>query len=67
MTKYKVEEDIFKGQVFWVVRGDRTQTKQSLEILIKKHGGIQSQSQKKENTILVAVSDGKSLCAKISS
>lgn len=55
----KVETDLFKGQVFWVVQGDAMQTKGELEVLVKRFGGKQSQSAQMDNTIVVAGENGK--------
>lgn len=55
----KVETDLFKGQVFWVVQGDAMQTKGELEVLVKRFGGKQSQSAQMDNTIVVAGDNGK--------
>jgi len=57
----KVETDLFKGQVFWVVQGDELQSKGELEVLIKRFGGKQSQSAQMENTIVIAGDRGKLL------
>ncbi|KAF9131934.1 DNA ligase (ATP) [Mortierella sp. 14UC] len=54
----KVETDLFKGQVFWVVQGDRSQTKGELEVLIKRFGGKQSQSAQMDKTIVIAGENG---------
>ncbi|KAF9324147.1 DNA ligase (ATP) [Linnemannia elongata] len=54
----KVETDLFKGQVFWVVQGDAMQTKGELEVLVKRFGGKQSQSAQMDNTIVVAGENG---------
>ncbi|KAG9070127.1 DNA ligase (ATP) [Linnemannia hyalina] len=54
----KVETDLFKGQVFWVVQGDAIQTKGELEVLVKRFGGKQSQSAQMDNTIVVAGENG---------
>ncbi|KAG0270645.1 DNA ligase (ATP) [Linnemannia exigua] len=54
----KVETDLFKGQVFWVVQGDKSQTKGELEVLIKRFGGRQSQSAQMEKTIIIAGDNG---------
>ncbi|KAK3814282.1 MAG: ATP dependent DNA ligase domain-containing protein [Benniella sp.] len=61
MSTVKVETDLFKGQVFWVYRGDEQHSKPELEILIKKFGGKQSQSDQMENTIIVAGHNGPEL------
>ncbi|KAF9161087.1 DNA ligase (ATP) [Mortierella sp. AD010] len=61
MSVVKVETDLFKGQVFWVVRGDEQQSKSQLEVLIKKYGGKQSQSDQIENTIVIAGLNGPDL------
>jgi hypothetical protein len=50
----RVETDLFKGQIFWVLRGDEQHTKPELEVLIKKYGGKQSQSDQQPNTIIIA-------------
>ena len=55
----KVETDLFKGQVFWVVQGDVMQSKGELEVLVKRFGGKQSQSAQMDNTIVVAGENGK--------
>lgn len=55
----KVETDLFKGQVFWVVQGDSLQSKEELEVLIKRFGGKQSQSAQMDTTIVVAGESGK--------
>jgi BRCT domain type II-containing protein len=57
----KVETDLFKGQVFWVVQGDKLQTKGELEVLIKRFGGKQSQSAQMDNTIVIAGENGKKM------
>ncbi|KAF9102712.1 DNA ligase (ATP) [Mortierella sp. GBA35] len=54
----KVETDLFKGQVFWVVQGDALQTKGELEVLIKRFGGKQSQSAQMDSTIVIAGENG---------
>ncbi|KAF9980155.1 DNA ligase (ATP), partial [Modicella reniformis] len=61
MSTVKVETDVFKGQVFWVVRGDDQQTKSELEVLVKRFGGKQSQSDQMENTIIIAGQNGPDL------
>ncbi|KAI1319760.1 DNA ligase (ATP) [Mortierella claussenii] len=61
MSAVKVETDLFKGQVFWVVRGDQEQSKSDLEVLIKRHGGKQSQSDQMESTIIIAGLHGPDL------
>ncbi|KAF9108305.1 DNA ligase (ATP) [Mortierella sp. AM989] len=61
MSVVKVETDLFKGQVFWVIRGDEQQTKPELEILIKRFGGKQSQSDQMENAIIIAGPNGPDL------
>ncbi|KAF9584012.1 DNA ligase (ATP) [Lunasporangiospora selenospora] len=53
-SKVRTIEDVFNGQVFYVVRGDSEQSKADLEVMIKEFGGVQSQSYLKENTIVVA-------------
>jgi len=58
MSTVKLETDLFKGQVFWVYRGDEQHSKPELEILIKKFGGKQSQSDQMENTIIIAGHNG---------
>lgn len=57
----KVETDLFKGQVFWVIQGDSLQNKGELEVLIKRFGGKQSQSAHMEKTIVVAGENGRVL------
>ncbi|KAI8362261.1 ATP dependent DNA ligase domain-containing protein [Mortierella sp. GBAus27b] len=61
MSTVKVETDLFKGQVFWVVRGDEQQSKADLEVIIKRFGGKQSQSDQMENTIIIAGQNGPDL------
>ncbi|KAF9418489.1 DNA ligase (ATP) [Entomortierella beljakovae] len=61
MSVVKVETDLFKGQVFWVLRGDEQQTKPELEVLIKRFGGKQSQSDQMENAIIIAGLNGPDL------
>ncbi|KAG0337995.1 DNA ligase (ATP) [Podila humilis] len=60
-SRVKQVEDLFEGQVFYVIRGDREQSKTDLEIKIKEYGGIQSQSYQLENTIIVAGREGTDL------
>ncbi|KAG0049537.1 DNA ligase (ATP) [Gryganskiella cystojenkinii] len=60
-SKVKLAEDIFKGQIFYVRRGDTVQDKKKLEIMIKEYGGVQSQSEKFDNTIVIAGTDGPDL------
>ncbi|KAF9576505.1 DNA ligase (ATP) [Mortierella alpina] len=57
----KRETDVFDGQVFWVYRGDDQQTKSELEVMIKRHGGKQTQSDQVENTLIVAGAQGPEL------
>ncbi|KAF8982790.1 DNA ligase (ATP) [Entomortierella lignicola] len=61
MSVVKLETDLFKGQVFWVIRGDEEQSKPELEVLIKRFGGKQSQSDQVENTIIIAGLNGPDL------
>ncbi|KAI8596789.1 ATP dependent DNA ligase domain-containing protein [Dissophora ornata] len=61
MSVVKIETDLFKSQVFWVVRGDAQQSKPELEVLIKRFGGKQSQSDQMENTIIIAGHHGPDL------
>jgi len=55
----KQVENLFEGQIFYVIRGDKEQDKPELEIKIKEYGGVQSQSYQMENTLVVAGHDGK--------
>nr|BAS29984.1 DNA ligase 4 [Mortierella alpina] len=57
----KRETDVFNGQVFWVYRGDDQQTKSELEVMIKRHGGKQTQSDQVEDTLIVAGAQGPEL------
>ncbi|KAG0257957.1 DNA ligase (ATP) [Mortierella polycephala] len=57
----KMEANLFESQVFWVVRGDDMQTKAGLEVMIKRYGGKQSQSDQMENTIIIAGVNGPDL------
>ncbi|KAG0203986.1 DNA ligase (ATP) [Mortierella sp. GBA30] len=57
----KRESDLFNGQVFWVYRGDDQQTKSELEVMIKRHGGKQTQSDQMEGTLIVAGIQGPDL------
>ncbi|KAG0364633.1 DNA ligase (ATP) [Gamsiella multidivaricata] len=61
MSAVKMETDLFKGQVFWIVRGDEEQSKPELEIMIKRFGGKQTQSDQMENTVIVAGLHGPDL------
>ncbi|ORZ16003.1 ATP dependent DNA ligase domain-domain-containing protein [Lobosporangium transversale] len=61
MSAFKIETDLFKGQVFWVVRGDQQHSKSELEVLIKRFGGKQSQSDQVEGTIIIAGVHGPDL------
>ncbi|KAG0327920.1 DNA ligase (ATP) [Dissophora globulifera] len=61
MSAVKMEADLFKGQVFWVVRGDDQQSKPDLEVMVKRYGGKQSQSDQMEGTIIIAGHQGPDL------
>lgn len=58
-SRVKQVENLFEGQIFYVIRGDKEQDKPELEIMIKEYGGVQSQSYQMENTLVVAGHDGK--------
>lgn len=58
-SRVKQVDNLFEGQIFYVIRGDKEQDKPELEIMIKEYGGVQSQSYQMENTLVVAGLDGK--------
>ncbi|KAI9242594.1 MAG: ATP dependent DNA ligase domain-containing protein [Podila humilis] len=60
-SRVKQVENLFEGQIFYVIRGDKEQDKPELEIKIKEYGGVQSQSYQMENTLVVAGHDGVDL------
>ncbi|KAG0027419.1 DNA ligase (ATP) [Podila clonocystis] len=60
-SRVKQVENLFEGQIFYVIRGDKEQDKPELEIKIKEYGGVQSQSYQMENTLVVAGHNGVDL------